>query len=209
MPSMKDMPQNMPPMGSMQMKMLPLKIYGISNGSGFATYLDCPDCQKAIDDSMRQQMREYLKNMSSSLIRSALGGPTSALTGVLTQALMNPALQQKLVEKTLAKEEREASLNQWTCRDAKPEKADTASPPHLLNAKATGKAKVGSEAANSYEFSIQDEESRMEMPVTLYVSASSGLPLKLEMSQPEATMVMEYYDFDAPIQIEVPGCMKK
>jgi hypothetical protein len=206
---MKDMPKNMPPTGGMQMKMYAVKMYGISNGSNMATYMECPECQKAIDDSMRQQMHQYVKNMTTSLIRSALGGPESALSGALSNAIMNPAAQQAMAKKVVEKGEQEASMNQWTCRGGMVEKPDKTSPPNLLNAKATGKAKVGAEDANTYQFSIKDEDSKKEMPMTLYVSASSGLPLKVEMSQPEGNMAMEYYDFNAPIQIDVPDCMKK
>ena len=53
------------------------------------------------------------------------------------------------------------------------------------------------------------EQSKKEMPMTLYVSTSSGLPLKIEMSQREGSMCMEYYDFNAPITIDVPACLKK
>jgi hypothetical protein len=33
--------------------------------------------------------------------------------------------------------------------------------------------------------------------------------LRIEMTQPEGSMSVEYYDFDAPITIDVPECMKK
>jgi hypothetical protein len=47
-----------------------MKMYGVSNESGFATYLDCPECQQAIDEAMRQQLREYMKNLTLSLLHN-------------------------------------------------------------------------------------------------------------------------------------------
>jgi outer membrane lipoprotein-sorting protein len=208
MEDMKNMPQSMPPTGGMQMKAYRMKMYGVSNGSGMATYLDCPECQKAIDDSMRQQMREYLKSLTMSLLRSIAGGPQSAIAPAIT-SLIAPALQESVGRMMIEQEEKAASLNQWTCRNVKVEKADKTSPPNLMNAKATGNATIDGEKAKTYIFSVVDEQSKKEMPMTLYVSASSGLPLKIEMSQPQGSMSMEYYDINAPIKIDVPECMKK
>jgi hypothetical protein len=208
MQDMKNMPKNMPPMGSMQVKAIRMKMYGVSNGSRMATFLDCPECQQAIDDSMRQQMRQFLKDMTMSLLRSSAGGPEAAIGPAITTAIA-PALQETVGRTILEKEEKEASLNQWTCRDAKVKQSDKAHSPNLMNAKATGTAMVGGEKARTYNFSVADEQSKKEMPMTLYVSASTGLPLKIEMSQPEGSMCMEYYDFNAPITIDVPACMKE
>jgi hypothetical protein len=205
---MKNMPKNMPPMGSMQMKSYRMTMYGVSNGTAMATYLDCPECQQAIDDSMRQQMSQYMKDLTTSLLRSLEGGPTSFLGHAVTSAIM-PALEQAAAKKMIEQEESGASLNRWTCRDVKKDPSAPTSPPSLMNAKATGRALVGPEEAKTYSFSVLDEQSQKEVPMILYVSAASGLPLKIEMTQPEGSLVVEYYDFDAPITIDVPECMKR
>jgi hypothetical protein len=207
MQEMKNMPQGMPP-GGMPIKTYRMKMYGISDGSRMATYLDCTACQKAIDEAMKQQMRQFLKDLTMSLLRSIAGGPQSAIAPAITSVIA-PVLQESVGRMMIEKEEKAASLNQWTCRDAKVEKSGEASPRKLMNAEAAGTATVGAEKAKTYRFSVMDEESGREVPMTLYVSASSGLPLKIEMSQPEGSVSMEYYDIDAPITIEVPACMKK
>jgi outer membrane lipoprotein-sorting protein len=208
MQDMKNMPKNVPPIGSMQMKSYRMKMYGVSNGTAMATYLDCPECQQSIDDAMRQQMRQYMKELTMSLLRSLEGGPTSLLGHAITSAIV-PVMEQAIAKKMIEKEEGEASLNRWTCRDVKKDPSAPTSPPNLLNAKATGRTMVGADEAKTYSFSILDEQSQKEMPMTLYVSAASGLPLRIEMTQPEGSMSVEYYDFDAPITIDVPECMKK
>jgi hypothetical protein len=208
MQDMKNMPQNMPPAGSMPIKAYRMKMYGVSKGSLIATYLDCPECEQAIDDAMRQQMRQYLKDLTLSLLRSIAGGPQAAIAPAIT-TLIAPALQESVGHMMIEKEKEGASLNQWTCRDAKVEKAEKTSLPNLMKAKATGSGMVGAEKAKIYSFSVVDEESKREIPMTLYVSAASGLPLKIEMSQPEGSISMEYYDINAPITIDIPECMKK
>jgi len=208
MQEMKNMPQNMPPAGAMPIKIFRMKMYGISDGSRMATYLDCPECQKAIDEAMKQQMRQFLKDLTMSLLRSIAGGPQAVIAPAVTNA-MAFAAQETVGRAMIEAEKKGASLNQWTCRGVKVEKSNEASSRTLMNVKAAGTATVGAEKAKTYRFSVKDAESGREVPMTLYVSASSGLPLKIEMSQPEGSVTMEYYDINAPITIEVPACMKK
>jgi hypothetical protein len=172
------------------------------------TYLDCPECQRAIDDAMRQQLRQFLKDLTMSLLRSIAGGPQSAIAPVITSAIA-PVMQESVGRMMIKKREQAASLNQWTCRGARVEKSAEATPPKPMNVRATGSAMVGTEKAKTYRFSVMDEQSNREVPMTLYVSTSSGLPLKIEMGQPEGSMTMEYYDLNAAITIDVPECMKK
>ena len=210
MPSMEDMQESnkMPAMGAIPIKIFRLKMYGISDGSHLATYLDCPECEKAIDEAMRQQMRQFLKDLTMSLLRSIAGGPQAVIAPAVTSA-MAFAAQETVGRAMIAAEKKGASLNQWTCRDGKQEKSAKASAGSLLHAEDAGTARVGGGEAHIYHFSVMDEESQKEVPMTLYVSASSGLPLKIEMNQPEGDVRVEYYDVDAPITIDVPQCMKK
>jgi hypothetical protein len=209
MPSMEDAhdAEQMPSMGAMPLKIFRMKMYGISKGSKMATYLDCPECEKAIDESMRQQMRQFLKDLTMNLLRSIAGGPQAVIAPAVTSA-MAFAAQETVGRAMIAAEKKGASLNQWTCRSAKVEKSVKAAAESLLHPKATGSARVGTERAHTYEFSVMDQESEREVPMTLYVSASSGLPLKIEMNQPEGSIRVEYYDINAPIAIDVPDCMK-
>ena len=146
--------------------------------------------------------------MTKNLLHSLLQGP-QAFVMAAADTVLSQTLLSTLMQKQIQKEEQLMSLNQWTCRDVKIEKPDKTTPPNFLNVKAGDKATVGSEEAKTYTFSVQDEQSQKEMPVTLYVSAASGLPLKIEMNQPEGSVTLEYYDVDAPMNIEIPDCMKK
>jgi hypothetical protein len=206
MGDMKNMAKNMPPTGGMPMKVQQVKMYGVSTATGTATYMDCPECEKSMDDSMRQQIDQARKQMARNLVRTVLGGPEGLASAAIAGA--SEAAFEAAAPKMMAHEKQQASLNRWECRGGA-EKPAAPTHPNFLHAKATGSAKVGAEEAKTYQFSVADESSHQEMPMTLYVSASSGLPLKMEMSRPEGSMSMEFYDVDAAIDIPVPDCLKK
>jgi hypothetical protein len=208
MGDMKNMPKNMPPMGGVMPKVTQVKMYGVTTAAGMATYMDCPDCEKSMDEAMRQQLEEQRKQMAKNLLRTVLSGPdglVSAAVGTASETAFEAA-----APKMMEHGKQQASLNRWECQGGaeKPSAAATTRP-NFLHVKAGGTARVGAEETKTYQFSVMDESSHKEMPMTLYVSASSGLPLKIEMSQPEASMSMEYYDVDTAIDIPVPDCLKK
>jgi hypothetical protein len=99
------------------------------------------------------------------------------------------------------------SLNRWTCRRVEALAGDRASPP-IKNARLLGTGQTGDRAARIYEFSITDAGTGAAMPIKAFVATDSGLPVRLEATTSEGGMVMEYYDFDAPITIALPDCMK-
>ncbi len=210
MADMKNMPKNMPPtggMGGMMPKVTQVKMYGVTTAAGLATYMDCPECEKAMDESMRQQLEEQRRQLVKNLLRTVLSGPeglVAAGVGAASQAAFEAA-----APKMMEHEEQQAGLNRWECRGGAEQPAAATSRPSFLHVKAGGAAKVGAEDAKTYQFSVMDESSHQEVPMTLYVSASSGLPLKIEMTRPEGSMSMEYYDVNAAIDIPVPDCLKK
>jgi hypothetical protein len=207
MGDMKKMAKGMPPMGGgMPMKVTPVKMYGVSTAAGMATYMDCPECEKAMDDAMRQQLEQAREQMARNLVRTVLGGPEGLASAAIAAA--SEAATEAVAPKVMEHEKQQVGLNRWECRGGA-EKPAAATRPSFLHARATGSAKVGTEDAKTYQFSVTDESSHQEMPMTLYVSASSGLPLKIEMSRPEASMSVEYYDVNAPLDIPVPDCLKR
>lgn len=210
MADMKNMAQTAPPtggMGGMMPKVVPVKMYGVTTAAGMATYIDCPDCEKTMDESMRQQIEQQRKEMAKNLLRTALGGP-EGLMGAAASAASEAAFE-AAAPKVLEHEKQQAGLNRWECRGGAEKAQAAASRPGFLHVKAGGAAKVGAEDAKTYQFSVIDESSHQEMPMTLYVSISSGLPLKIEMNRPEASVKMEYYDVNATIDIPVPACLGK
>jgi hypothetical protein len=211
MAGMKNMAKSMPPgggMAGMMPKVTQVKMYGVSTPAGTATYMDCPECEKSMDESMRQQMAQQREQLAKTLLQTVLSGPeglASAAVAAGSQAAFEAA-----APKIMAHEKQELGLNRWECRGGveKPATASAARP-NFLHVKAGGTARVGAETAKTYQFSVMDEGSHQEMPMTLYVSASSGLPLKVEMSRAEGSMSIEFYDVNAPIDIPVPDCLKK
>jgi hypothetical protein len=66
--------------------------------------------------------------------------------------------------------------------------------------------KVG--AAAAYEFYAYENE-KTQGAVRLFVANDTGLPLRLEMGDPNAGggIAMNYGELSTPVNIEVPACM--
>jgi len=207
---MQQMAQQMQQMqqgGSQMPQILPVKMYAVTNGNRGATYLDCVECEKKINESMKQQLKQIEQTMAKSLLSNILSGPTGWIGGVVQEA--SSAAQMAAMPKLVEKEEGEMSLNRWKCRERKEGEQAKAGEISFPNAKALGTEKVGTEDAKTYQFDASDQNSQPTVPVKLYVSAASGMPIKMEISQQQGNMTMEFYDFNAPINIELPDCMKK
>ena len=207
---MQQMAQQMQQMqqGGPQMpKMVQVPMYAVTNGNHVATYLDCVECEKKIDDSMKEQLKKIEESMATNLLKNLLSGPTGWI-GAGVQAASDAA-EMAAMPKLTKKVEEEMSLNRWKCRERKEGASATKSDASFPNAKALGTEKVGTEDAKTYQFDVTDQNTQQTMPVKLYVSASSGLPMKMEMTMQQGTMTMEMYDLNAPINIDLPDCMKK
>jgi hypothetical protein len=67
---------------------------------------------------------------------------------------------------------------------------------------------VEGKAAAAYEFYAYDNE-KTRGAVRLFLAKETGLPLRLEMGDPNAGggMQMNYGELSTPVNIEVPACM--
>lgn len=193
--------------GSQMPQMVYVKMYGVSQGDKAATYMDCVECEKKINESMKKQLDDFAKEMTRSLLSSVLQGP-QALAMHLADQVLNKTIGNAVMQAQVNKEKEMMSLNRWTCRNRTEEGIEKQAAPSFPNAKALGTEKVGSEDAKTYQFDVTDQNTQQTMPVKLYVSAASGTPLKMEMSQKEGSITMEFYDFNSDIKIDVPDCMK-
>ncbi len=68
-------------------------------------------------------------------------------------------------------------------------------------------AEVRGERARSYRYFGTDRDAVTQ----LYVSVRTGLPLRMQIiGEPgQVKVTMDYGDFDAPIQIELPACQER
>jgi hypothetical protein len=77
----------------------------------------------------------------------------------------------------------------------------------LTDMRLLGDQHVGETSATAYEFYVRDGD-QFQGPVRLLVSKDTGLPLRIEMTDPQGrgTMHMDY-SFDKITDIEIPTCM--
>jgi len=64
--------------------------------------------------------------------------------------------------------------------------------------------------AAAYEFFV-NENGKSQGPVRLLVAKDSGLPVRIEMTDPQGhgSVHMDYTDFSKTAEIEVPDCLSK
>jgi hypothetical protein len=220
LPSMGLTPGKKPTKGEKQpINMLHPNFIAVSQANKLATYIDCQDCEKQMDDMTEQMLRmqaeQAAKTATMDIIKSAAGAaltgnPVDLIRSIMTDVEANAAASEALAHKYEKKGKSDLGLNQWKCRDrtAAVESSDQTTLPPMKDLTALPDETAGSEMAKVYQFTMVDEGSNREMQIKFYASATTGMPMKFVMTQPEGTMNMEYSDFDAPIKIEIPDCMK-
>jgi hypothetical protein len=69
---------------------------------------------------------------------------------------------------------------------------------------------VGETNAAAYEFFV-NENGKPQGPVRLLVAKDSGLPVRLEVTDPlgHGSVHMNYTDFSETLQIEIPDCLSR
>lgn len=81
-------------------------------------------------------------------------------------------------------------------------------PAQLTDLRLAGEQTVEGTPAVGYDLFVH-EESSVHGPVRLLVAKDSGLPLRIEMNDPQARggLRMDYTDFNKPVEIQVPSCL--
>jgi hypothetical protein len=100
--------------------------------------------------------------------------------------------------------DRVESLFQWDCRPIPGSRPGEMS----VDVSAAGTSRVGSTDARKYLRRMRAGNDAVT--VAVYVDVSTGLPLREEALDPQGRpqWVMEYIDLGAPIQFDVPACVK-
>ncbi len=183
-----------------------------------ATFIDCEECERNQDQAVDEELERQASQSSASLIHevvNAVAGGPSGIAAAITE-IAGSRVQNRLAHAENERGKQKISLNRWKCRDT----GDAAEPPRTGNEKPPfhdvkylGEQSVGGEKAKVYQFSVDDENTGQSYPMTFYSSAATGLPMKMELQVDVGQgmtggMTMEYYDFDVPIQIDVPDCLK-
>ena len=152
--------------------------------------------------------------MLRDVLSGVLSGP-AGIAGLFTAAAARKA-STELERRENEFGKQQMSLNRWKCRDTgsavTPQPTADQRPP-FHDVKYLGEQNVDGVAARAYQLTVDDASSGKSYPVTYYAAAKTGLPMKMQMKIDAGqgmggSVSLEYFDFDVPIQIDVPDCMK-
>jgi len=146
-----------------------------------------------------------LERQTPSMFAQALSGPMGGISAGVAAASM--ALSMAEVAK-MTKEVHD--FFKWKCMDNLPQPPATKDTSLLSDLKLLGDQPVDGTPHAGYEFYVRDNQNRMQGPVRLYVAKDTGLPKRIEMTDPQGhgTMVMNY-EYSAVPDIEIPDCLAK
>ena len=156
-----------------------------------------------LDDQMFQMQMAVLEQQASSILATAAAdGPISTLRTVATAGQLSDGLV------SLASLRRAHDFFSWQCMD-QPIGQSTAKndPDQLTDLNPVGDQAVEGKSASGYEFYIHNGD-RFQGPIRLLIAKDSGLPLRIEMSDPRMNGSMHIdYDFNPTREIEIPACL--
>jgi hypothetical protein len=141
---------------------------------------------------------------ATAIARAAAEGPMGAIGAGMMAA--QTALTHAEMPKMLKKER---DMFSWKCSPApKNGGPGQASTTQLTDFHAIGDQNVDGRIADGYEFYAYDNE-KTQGTVHLFVAKHTGLPLRIEMGDPNAGggLQMNYGELTAPVNIEIPACM--
>lgn len=99
---------------------------------------------------------------------------------------------------------------EWKCqKGSNQQQVDKTVLPPLTDLKEIGDQSLEGTPVSAYEFYVKEKD-QFHGPMHMYVAKDSGLPMRIEMSDPQmrgASMKMDYFDFDKGEEIEVPACL--
>ena len=164
-----------------------------------------PRLQKLNDQMLAMQLVMMEKQAAMTMARAAAAGPYGAIEAAMTAAETAAFSAMARREEQKAKE-----IWGWKCMDkvGANDNSDHSKNP-LTDLSVVGDDTVHGTPAIAYEFYVREKD-QLRGPVRLSVNKSTGLPLLLEMKDPQlpAAMHMEY-SYDNIGDIEIPACLAR
>jgi hypothetical protein len=163
-----------------------------------------PRLLKLNEEKAAQQLAMLDMQAASAIAHAAAEGPMGAIGAGMTAA--STAIMHVEVPKML---KRERDMFSWKCGPA-PQSGGPGgrSATQLTDFHPIDDQIVDGRAAAAYEFYAYDN-AKTQGTVRLLVAKDTGLPMRIEMGDPNTTgaMQMVYSELSSPVQIEVPSCM--
>jgi hypothetical protein len=163
-----------------------------------------PRLLKRGDQMLDMQMAMMEKQAATSVAQALAQGPLGAISAAVQGASAAASMAEVVALKRKARE-----FFSWQCIPGAGQPAEKAAP-QLTGLRAATDQKVGETNAAAYEFFV-NENGKSQGPVRLLVAKDSGLPVRLEVTDPQGhgSVHMDYADFSKTVQIEIPDCLSK
>lgn len=163
-----------------------------------------PRLLKRADQMLDMQMAMMEKQAATSIAQALAQGPLGAISAAVQGASAAASMAGAMAMKKKAHE-----FFSWQCVPGAGQPAEKTTP-QLTGLRAAADQKVGETNAAAYEFFV-NENGKSQGPVRLLVAKDSGLPVRMEMTDPQGhgSVHMDYSDFNKEAQIEVPDCLSK
>jgi len=177
----------------------------VQNGRGarLITSPSLPRIMKYSEHMLAMERTMLDQQAATAMAHAAAEGPIDAITAANIGAQM--AIGNMMAARDLKKEKEFFS---WQCMPqlGGGQNGDKKTN-QLTDMRSLGDQAVGGTSATAYEFYVRDGD-RFQGPVRLLVAKDTGLPLRIEITDPQGhgSIHMDY-SFDKINDIEVPACM--
>jgi hypothetical protein len=162
-----------------------------------------PRIMKYNEQMLAMQMAMLEKQAALAMAQAAATGPMGAI------AAANMAAQMAIGAAMAARElKKEKEFFTWKCMDKLGGGQPTGERKNqMTDLKPLGDQAVGGVSAAGYEFFVRDGD-KFQGPIHLLVDKSSGLPLRIDMTDLQGRGSMHIdYSFDKIGDIEIPACL--
>jgi hypothetical protein len=163
-----------------------------------------PRYLKLSEQAVQMQMAILEQQARMTILQSLAAGPFGLMDAGLNAGRL--AMAQVMAQRLVTKEKEFFS---WQCVPPEPGQGGAAkAPAQLTDLRVVGDEAVDGMPVTAYEFFVHEND-RVYGPVRLLVAKDDGLPVRIEMTDPQArgSMRMEYSDFGKPVEIEIPACL--
>jgi hypothetical protein len=177
----------------------------VQNGRGarLITSPAVPRILKFSEQMLMMQLEMLNRQASTAIIQAAAEGPIGAISAanISAQMVIGNIEAARLMKKA-------KDFFTWQCVPGLGGGQKTNQKQNLLtDMRLLGDQAVSGTPATAYEFYVRDGD-RFQGPVHLLVAKDTGLPLRIDMGDPQGRGSMHMdYSFDKINEIEIPSCM--
>lgn len=173
-------------------------------GARLITSSAAPRLLKEVDANIAMQMA-MIERQAASVVAQAFAGPMGGISAAVAGASMAASMVQAV---ELRKEAHD--FFKWKCLDSAPQTPTNKDTSLLSDLKNLGDQQIDGAPHTAYEFYVRDNQNRRQGPVRLYVAKDTGLPKRIDMTDPQGHGSMQMiYDYGTVPEIEVPECLAK